>query len=85
MIYKLQRKFIWISAVSVLSVIVLVFLMICFLNVFSMNRNLDILADKVSEGGGRFPSAVNPMPEKRPPAGDREENFIMPETPFLMV
>jgi len=82
MIYKLQRKFIWISAVSVLSVIVLVFLMICFLNVFSMNRNLDILADKVSEGGGRFPSAVNPMPEKRPPAGDREENFITPETPF---
>lgn len=83
MIYRLQRKFIFISTVSVLSVIVLVFVMCLALNVSSMNRNLDVLADAVSEGGGRFPDRLHDVP---PPKGhDREEqrsNVITLETPF---
>ena len=47
MIYKLQRKFILISTASVLAVITLVFGVIVVLNISSMNRNIDILADKV--------------------------------------
>ena len=81
MIYRLQRKFIFISAVSVLSVIALVFVMIFVLNVSSMNKNLDLLADTVSEGGGRFPDRFHETPP--PQKGERDEHaFITPETPF---
>lgn len=84
MIYKLQRKFILICTVSVLTVVSLVFGVILALNVSSMNRNMDILADRVSEGGGRFfgtPEEGHP-PEKTPPMNERDADFITPETPF---
>ena len=48
MIYRLQRKFILICTVSVLTVIALVFGVILVLNISSMNRNMDMLADRVS-------------------------------------
>ncbi len=84
MIYRLQRKFILISTISVLSVIALVFVMIFALNVSSMNRNMDMLADQVSEGGGRFPGSMEekPYPDKTPPRNDPNFEFITPETPF---
>ena len=41
MIYRLQRRFILISTVAVLSVIALVFGIILVLNISSMNRNMD--------------------------------------------
>ena len=52
MIYRLQRRFILICTVSVLSVVALVFGVIVALNISSLNRNMDILADQISEGGG---------------------------------
>ena len=84
MIYRLQRKFILISTVAVLSVIALVFGVILVLNISSMNRNMDILADRVSEGGGRFPGAFDelPFPDKIPPKNEQNFDFITPETPF---
>ena len=84
MIYRLQRKFILISTVAVLSVIALVFGVILVLNITSINRNMDILADRVSEGGGRFPGSLGEMmpPDKIPPKDEQKFNFITPETPF---
>ena len=84
MIYRLQRKFILICTVSVLTVIALVFGVILALNISSMNRNMDILADRVSEGGGRFPEAFDeiPFPDKTPPRNEQNFDFITPETPF---
>jgi len=84
MIYRLQRKFILICTVSVLTVIALVFGVILALNISSMNRNMDILADRVSEGGGRFPEAFDeiPFPDKTPPRDEQNFDFITPETPF---
>ena len=84
MIYRLQRKFILISTVAVLSVIALVFGVILVLNITSMNRNMDILADRVSEGGGRFPGSLGEMipPDKIPPRNEQNFDFITPETPF---
>ena len=85
MIYRLQRKFILISAVSVLLVIALIFGVMLMLNISSMNRNMDILADRVSEGGGRFPGAFDELPfpdDKIPPKNEQNFNFITPETPF---
>ena len=58
MIYRLQKRFILICTVSVLTVIALVFGVILVLNISSMNRNMDMLADRVSEGGGRFPGSM---------------------------
>lgn len=84
MIYRLRRRLILISTVSVLTVVTLVFFAIFALNVTSMNRNLDILADTVSEGGGRFPSSFGGG--KKPDGSPQKENgtfdFITPEIPF---
>ena len=84
MIYRLQRKFILICAISVLSVVALVFGVILALNIYSMNRNMDILADRVSEGGGKFPDPFDEFPpyDKKPPINEPSFDFITPETPF---
>ncbi|MBE6591044.1 MAG: HAMP domain-containing histidine kinase [Ruminococcaceae bacterium] len=84
MIDRLRRRFIIISIVSVLSVVTLVFGLILSWNIVSLNRNMDILADRVSEGGGRFPGTPNegPRPDKMPPKNDQSLGFINPETPF---
>ena len=83
MIYKLQRKFILICTISVLLVITAVFCVILALNVSSLNRNMDLLADRVSEGGGRFPSSFEEMPYPiTPPKNEPNFDFINPETPF---
>ena len=85
MIYRLQRKFIWISTVAVLSVMALVFGVILALNISTMNRNMDILADRVSEGGGKFPGfspEMPPMENKLLPKDRPGFEFITPETPF---
>jgi len=62
----------------------LVFGVILVLNISSMNRNMDMLADRVSEGGGRFPGAMEekPHPDKMPPRNEQNFEFITPETPF---
>ena len=84
MIYRLQRRFILISTASVLLVVMLVFGVILALNISSMNRNMDSLADRVSEGGGRFPGeGIDGFkPNKKPPREEEGFDFITPETPF---
>ena len=84
MIYRLRRKFILICTLSVLAVVTLVFGVILALNLSSMNRNMDMLADRVSEGGGKFPGAFEekPRPDKMPPRNEQNFDFITPETPF---
>ena len=84
MIYRLQKRFILISTLSVLLVVALVFGVMLALNVSSMNRNMDLLADRVSEGGGRFPGSFGEMmpPDKIPPRNEQNFDFITPETPF---
>lgn len=84
MIYGLQKRFILICTVSVLAVIALVFGVILALNISTMNRNMDTLADRVSEGGGRFPGSGQPKPhpDKKPQQGEHDFDFITPETPY---
>lgn len=88
MIYRLQRKFILICTLSVLAVILLVLLLFTAFNVSAMNRNLDLLADGVSDGGGRFSPQFGKgdRPQKEPPPkenfGNGSFDFITPETPF---
>lgn len=84
MIYRLQRRFILICTVSVLSVVALVFGLIVALNISSLNQNMDMLADQVSEGGGRFPGSFNDnfLPDKLPPMNNPSFDILNPETPF---
>ena len=84
MIYRLQRRFILICTLSVLIVVTLVFTIILVLNISSINRNMDILADRISEGGGKFPISFDEKrpPEKIPPGYQQNFDFITPETPF---
>lgn len=84
MIDKIRRRFIFICTLSVLSVIALVFGVIVALNITSLNKNMDVLADQVSEGGGRFPGSFNNgfKPNKVPPKNEPNFDFITPETPF---
>ena len=84
MIYKLQRRFILICTVSVLSVVALVFGVIVALNISSLNKNMDVLTDQVSEGGGRFPGSFHEgfKPDKLPPKNEPNFDFMGPETPF---
>ena len=81
MIYRLQRKFIRICTVSILGVVLLVFAAILLFNITSTNQTMDILADSVSEGGGRFPAVGGFRPGNVPPK-DQKFDFITPETPF---
>ena len=84
MIGKIRRRFILVCTVSVLFVVALVFCIILVLNLTSLNKNMDVLADRVYEGGGRFPNTFedNFMFDKMPPKYDQEFDFITPETPF---
>ena len=83
MIYRLQRKFILICVVSVVVVISLVWVLIAAFNLTTMNKNLDVLADSVSEGGGRFPDRFHNLPPpKDDERGGESFDFITPETPF---
>ena len=85
MIYRLQRRLILICTGSLLTVVALVFCVILCLNLFSLNRNMDALADRVVEGGGRFPGVHDQMPPpdgNRPPKREPEGGFMSPETPF---
>lgn len=82
MIYRLQRKFIFICTASVLAVIFLVFVLITSFSIYSMNKNLDILTDGISEGGGRFPEHFQDIPPKKHSQNDKNFDFITTETPF---
>jgi len=54
------------------------------LNISTMNKNMDLLADEVSRGGGSFPGSMQkkPHPDKMQPKDERDFAFITPETPF---
>ena len=83
MIYKLRRRFILICTVSILLVVALVFGVILTLNITSLNQNMDTLADRVSEGGGRFPGSFDGFkPDMMMPGNRPSFDFITPETPF---
>ncbi len=83
MIYRLQRRFILICAVSVLLVVVLIFVLIAVFQISSMNRALDTLTDSLSAGNGRFPDSFGdriPRPDAHKQEGGVQ--WITPETRF---
>lgn len=85
MIYRLQKKFITICAVSVLSVFGLIFVLLCVLDVASVNRSLDTLTDVISAHNGTFPKGdfikKNTNDQKRPD-GFGKNSLLGRETPY---
>lgn len=80
MIKKLKKRFILISAVSVVSLVLLIFSAMLLFNISSIDRNMDVLADAISVGGGRFPhppSAGDHSTDKEKPF-----NLLSREAPF---
>ena len=83
MIYRLQKKFILISALSVFLVILLIFILISAFSIRFTTSSIDTLADEISRGEGRFPDSFGeniPKPDK--PGEKKEFDFINPETRF---
>ncbi len=59
MIYKLRQKFIKICIISFVTVFILLFFSIYIVTALQTNRQLDMLADVLSENDGRFPEWDN--------------------------
>ncbi len=80
MIDKLRKKMIWICVSSVLVVFVLIFVAIYILGYHQLNNNMDMMADRISEGNGVFRPFDQNNP--KPPGMDRYPDFFTEETPF---
>lgn len=78
MIYRLRRKLIWISGLSVVGVFLLIFAAICAVGAHRLNQAMDLLTDRIAANGGAFPQVdeQHPLPEGALP------DFITEETSF---
>ncbi len=78
MIYRLRKRLIRISVLSVIVVVLLIFLGICVIGITQLNRSMDALTDRISKNGGKFPEL-----DDRERGTDRGAGlFITEETPF---
>ncbi len=80
MIYILRRKMIWICCSCVVAAFALIFGAIYILGNQQLNRNMDMMTDRISEGNGVF----RPFDQNNPmaPGMDRYPDFFTEETPF---
>ena len=77
MIYRLQRKFILISGISLVAVFGIIFAVICVMNVSSTTREMDRLTDVIASHDGTFP-----RPEARPDAQSPDPEEREQRAPF---
>ena len=85
MIYKLRKRLIWISGLSVVIVFVVIFIGIYAVSGNMLNSAMDILTDRISSNDGRFPSFNDNDNDKNPPherGFGGLGGFITEETPF---
>lgn len=81
MIYSLRRKFIIICTISVFSVLLVIFGIMCVVNQAQLNHTMDILVDAIGSNNGAFPKydeAGRPFPA----GGGPRMDIITGETPF---
>lgn len=79
MIYSLRRKFILISAISVLAVFAVIYGVIFVTSCIQLDRTMDTLTEAIATGGGRFPELAAVRPLLR---GWLDAGVITEETPF---
>lgn len=73
MIYRLQRKFILISGISLVAVFGIIFAVICVMNVSSTTREMDRLTDIIASHDGTFPRPDARSDAQRPDPEEREQ------------
>lgn len=81
MIYNLRKKFIKISALSILIVFSVIFAGIAVTNRIQLNNTMDTLADVIAENGGHFPDFAR-QPPQRPGKDFPDRGIITEETRF---
>lgn len=85
MIARLQRKLVAVSAVSVLLVFALIFLLLVYFSGRQLDRTMDTLTDAISIGGGAFPD-FDPADPARPfPEADVIDEETRFSTRFFVV
>ncbi len=80
MINSLRKKMIWICGTSVVIVFLAIYACIYVFSIRQLNDTMDMLTDRIYEGGGRFLPFDKQNP--RPPAMNRYPDFFTEETPF---
>ena len=80
MIDKLRRKMIWVSGTALVVVFLTIFVAIYIIGTQQLNTAMDMLCDRISDGGGMFSPFDKEHP--RPSEMDRFPGFFTAETPF---
>ncbi len=80
MINKLRKRMIWISGTALIVVFLIIFAAIYMIGTRQLNTTMDMLTDRISEGGGVFYPFDKDNP--RPPDMERFPGFFTEETPF---
>ena len=78
MIYRLRKRLIRISGLSVTLVFIIIYAGIYIISINRLNDTMDTLTDVISPNDGRFP----PFNEMSPPPDGEFAPFITKETPF---
>ena len=81
MIYSLRKKFITITACSVIVVFTLIFALIYFISMSQLNNTMDMLTDIISANDGSFPN-FDEMDEIPSPNIFSKDDFFTAETQF---
>lgn len=81
MIYRLRKKFIIITAVSVGIVFAMVFGGICFISYLQLNHSMDMLTDIIGMNDGDFPD-FNTSESPAQAEDSHQDQFITPELQF---
>ncbi|WWR17048.1 HAMP domain-containing sensor histidine kinase [Lachnospiraceae bacterium JLR.KK008] len=81
MIYSLRRKFILICTVSICTVLLAIFAIMCVMNQIQLNHTMDTLADVIVSNEGVFPKK-DESGHPFPPGGRPHRDIITRETPF---
>lgn len=86
MIYKLRKKFIGISVISVIAVLSVVFCVAAFSSVRQLNRSIDGIAETLSQNDGGFPEGFDFPKREKPPENDSfkpQNRLTMPNSGFM--
>lgn len=82
MIHELRKKLIKISAISALAVLALIFIFIYIFSMRQLNGAMDMLTDRISENGGRFPAFNEEIVRQQHENRSMFRDFINEETRF---
>lgn len=82
MIHELRKKLIKICAISALAVLALIFIFIYIFSMKQLNGAMDMLTDRISENGGRFPAFNEETVRQQHENRSLFRDFINEETHF---